>query len=299
MTKLVECIPNFSEGRNRSVIEGLAGVAGRAPGVSLLDYSSDVNHNRSVFTLLGGPDHLAEAAFLLCKSACGRIDMTMHKGEHPCIGATDVIPFVPIRGCTMAECVDISRQVARRIYEELKIPCFLYGEACTSEPRRNLANIRRGGFAGMPRKLLDEAWAPDFGERRIHPTAGVTAVGARKLLIAFNVNLCTSDVGVAKRIAKTVRESNGGLKDCKAIGVELADRGIVQVSMNLTDFEVTPIYRAFEAIRAEAARAGVEVAGSELIGLAPAKALIDCAEHFMKIENFSYKTQVLENHLME
>ena len=299
MAILIECIPNFSEGRDAGVIEALAAVAGNAPGVALLDYSADADHNRSVFTLLGRPDGVAEAAFLMCRAACALIDMTKHAGGHPRIGATDVIPFVPIRECTIRECVDISVNVAKRIYGELGIPCFLYEESCTRESRRNLADIRKGGFEGLPQKLLLDDWAPDFGERRIHPTAGASAVGARGPLVAFNVNLNTPDISIARKIAKKIRASDGGFTFCKAIGVMLADRGLAQVSMNMVNHEATPLHVVYDTIREEAARLGVSVAGSELIGLAPAKALADCAAHYLNIENYDFDKQVLENHIMK
>ncbi|MBE6011426.1 MAG: glutamate formimidoyltransferase [Lachnospiraceae bacterium] len=298
MAKLVECIPNFSEGRDTEVINTLVETAKSVPGVMLLDYSSDASHNRSVFTLVGDPDGIAEAAFRLCKVASEKIDMTKHTGEHPRMGATDVIPFVPVKDTTAEECVEISKKVAKRIYDELQIPIFLYEDSATSEKRRNLATVRKGQFEGMPEKLLQEEWAPDFGERKIHPTAGITAVGARMPLVAFNVNLNTSDINIANAIAKTIRSSSGGYKFCKAIGVMLEDRNIAQVSMNMVNYEGTPLYRAYEAIRFEAERWGVSIIGSEVIGLTPVKALVDCAEYYLKIENFDYKKQVLENHLL-
>lgn len=298
MAKLVECIPNFSEGRDTEVINALVETAKSVPGVMLLDYSSDPSHNRSVFTLVGDPDGIAEAAFRLCKLASEKIDMTKHTGEHPRMGATDVIPFVPVKDTTAEECVEISKKVAKRIYDELQIPIFLYEDSAASEKRRNLATVRKGQFEGMPEKLLQEEWAPDFGERKIHPTAGITAVGARMPLVAFNVNLNTSDINIANAIAKTIRSSSGGYKFCKAIGVMLEDRNIAQVSMNMVNYEGTPLYRVYEAIRFEAERWGVSITGSEVIGLTPVKALVDCAEYYLKIENFDYKKQVLENHLL-
>ncbi|MDL2226739.1 glutamate formimidoyltransferase [Deltaproteobacteria bacterium OttesenSCG-928-M10] len=298
MAQIVECIPNFSEGRNKEVIEALVKEGRSVPGVTLLDYSSDASHNRSVFTLVGSPEGIAEAAFRLCKLASEKIDMTKHQGEHPRMGATDVIPFVPIKDITTAECVEISKKVAARIWNELKIPSFLYEDSAACEARRNLAAVRKGQFEGMPEKLQQEEWAPDFGERKIHPTAGITAIGARMPLVAYNVNLNTSDINIANAIAKTIRAASGGYKYCKAIGVMLEDRNIAQVSMNLVNYEGTPIYRVFEAIRFEAARWGVQITGSEVIGLTPAKALIDCAEYYLKIEDFDYGKQVLENHLL-
>jgi len=298
MAKLIECIPNFSEGRDTGVVNALVDVAKGVPGVTLLDHSSDASHNRSVFTLVGDPDGIAGAAFALCKLASEKIDMTKHTGEHPRMGATDVIPFVPIREVSVEECVDISKQVAARIWEELRIPSFLYEYSASSPGRQNLAVVRKGQFEGMPEKLLLEEWAPDFGERKIHPTAGITAIGARPPLVAYNVNLSTSNIEIANAIARTVRGISGGYKFCKAMGVMLEDRNIAQVSMNMVNCEGTPIYRVFEAIRAEARRWGVHIVGSEIVGLAPAKALIDCAEFYLQIEDFDYGKQVLENHLL-
>jgi len=298
MTKIVECIPNFSEGCDTLRIEELVTVAKSVPGVTLLDHSSDTSHNRSVFTLVGDPDGISEVAFQLCKKASEMIDMTKHNGEHPRMGATDVIPFVPIRNVSVDECVEISRQVAKRIWDELNIPSFLYEYSAASPGRQNLAAVRKGQFEGMPEKLLLEEWAPDFGERKIHPTAGITAIGARPPLIAYNINLDTSDLKVANSIAKAIRGSSGGFKYCKAIGIMLEDRNIAQVSMNMVNCEETPIYRVFETVKFEAKRWGVNILGSEIVGLAHSKALIDCAEYYLQIEDFDYNTQVLENHLL-
>ena len=298
MSKLIQCIPNFSEGIDEEIIEGLVDTAKSVPGVSLLDYSSDRSHNRSVFTLVGDVDGIKEVAFLLTKYASEHIDMTKHRGEHPRMGATDVMPFVPIKDITMEECIEISKEVAARINKELSIPVFLYEESATSSERINLAKIRRGQFEGMAEKLQQEEWAPDYGDRKIHPTAGVMAVGARMPLVAFNVNLDTDDLEIANNIAKIVRGSSGGFKYCKGIGVMLEDRNIAQVSMNMVNFEGTPLYRVFETIKFEAARYGVRVIGSEIIGLTPAKALIDCAEYYLQVEDFDYSSQVLENHLL-
>lgn len=298
MAKLIECIPNFSEGRDQSVIDALVLEAKSVPGVTLLDHSSDASHNRSVFTLVGDPDGIAEAAFRLCKLASEKIDLTKHTGEHPRMGATDVIPFVPVKDATTEECVELSKKVAERIYNELKIPSFLYEESAAVPGRKNLATVRKGQFEGMAEKLLQEEWAPDFGERKVHPTAGITAIGARMPLIAFNVNLNTSDISIANAIAKSIRASGGGYKHCKAIGVMIEGRNIAQVSMNMVNYEGTPLYRAYETIRFEAKRWGVSIIGSEVIGLTPVKALVDCAEYYLQIENFDYKKQVLENHLL-
>ncbi|HEP1529424.1 TPA: glutamate formimidoyltransferase [Streptococcus pyogenes] len=298
MAKIVECIPNFSEGQNQAVIDGLVATAKSIPGVTLLDYSSDASHNRSVFTLVGDDQSIQEAAFQLVKYASENIDMTKHHGEHPRMGATDVCPFVPIKDITTQECVEISKQVAERINRELGIPIFLYEDSATRPERQNLAKIRKGQFEGMPEKLLEEDWAPDYGDRKIHPTAGVTAVGARMPLVAFNVNLDTDNIDIANKIAKIIRGSGGGYKYCKAIGVMLEDRHIAQVSMNMVNFEKCSLYRTFETIRFEAKRYGVNIIGSEVIGLAPAKALIDVAEYYLQVEDFDYHKQILENHLL-
>ena len=298
MAKIVECIPNFSEGKNQEVIQGLVATAKSVPGVTLLDYSSDPSHNRSVFTLVGDEVNIQEAAFQLVKYASEHIDMTKHQGEHPRMGATDVLPFVPVKEISSQECVEIAKAVAERINRELAIPIFLYEDAASRPERQNLAKVRKGQFEGMPEKLLEEDWAPDFGERKIHPTAGVTAVGARMPLVAFNVNLDTPNVEIASKIAKEIRAIGGGYKYVKAIGLLLEDRNIAQVSMNLVNFEKNPIYRVLETIRFEAKRYGVNVIGTELIGLAPAKALIDSAEYYLQIEDFDFDKQVLENHLL-
>ena len=266
MAKIVECIPNFSEGRNQAVIDGLAATAKSIPGVTLLDYSSDASHNRSVFTLVGDEESIQEVAFQLVKYASENIDMTKHEGEHPRMGATDVCPFVPVKDITTAECVEIANKVAERINRELGIPIFLYEDAATRPERKNLAKVRKGQFEGMPEKLLEEDWKPDYGERKIHPTAGVTAVGVRMPLVAFNINL--------------------------------EDRNIAQVSINMVNLEQFPLYRVVETVRFEAQRYGVRIIGTELIGLAPAKALIDSAEYYLQLEDFDYSKQVLENHLL-
>lgn len=298
MAKLVEFIPNFSEGRDQAVIDQLTAVAQSVPGITLMDVQSDESHNRCVFTLVGSPEGAEEVAFLLCKKAAELIDMTKHEGAHPRMGATDVIPFVPVKDVTVPELVELTKRLGKRIYDELGIPSFLYEDSATSPDRVNLAKVRKGQFEGMPEKLLQPEWAPDFGERKIHPTAGITAIGARMPLVAFNVNLGTSDLEIANRIAKIVRGSSGGFKYCKAIGVMLEDRNIAQVSMNMVNYEGTPLYRVFEVIRVEAERYGVPIIGTEIVGLTPAKALVDCAEYYLKVENFDYHKQVLENHLI-
>ncbi len=298
MPKLVECIPNFSEGRDQAVIDALAQVAQSIPGCTLMDVQSDPTHNRSVFTLVGSPEGMEDAAVALSKKAAETIDMTRHQGAHPRMGAVDVIPFVPTMDMSMEECVELSRRVARRVWEEVGIPSFLSEDTATSPERVNLASIRKGQFEGMPEKLLLPEWAPDFGERRIHPTAGVTAIGARMPLVAFNVNLDTDNVDIAKSIAKAIRGSSGGFRYCKAIGLKLEERNIAQVSMNMVNYEGTPLYYVYEMIRALADRWGVRIIGTELVGLTPAKALLDCAEYYLKLEDFDCRKQVMEYHLI-
>ena len=298
MAKIVECIPNFSEGRRKDVIEGIVQVSKSVPGVTLLDYSSDESHNRSVFTLVGDPEGIKTVAILLAKYAKENIDLTKHEGEHPRMGAVDVIPFVPIKGVTMEECIALSKEVGERVAEEIGIPVFLYEDSCTKETRRNLATVRKGQFEGMAKKMAKPEWAPDYGESAPHPTAGVVAVGARMPLIAFNINLSTADVEIANKISKIIRGSSGGLKYCKAIGVMIEDKNIAQVSMNLVNYEGTPIYRVVELVKIEAARYGVSVIGTELVGLAPAKALVDAAEYYLQLEDFDFTKQVLENHIL-
>lgn len=301
MAKLVECIPNFSVSREKDepVFQTLVDTANAVPGCTLFDVQSDGNHNRCVFTLIGSPDAIEEAAFQLAKKAVETIDMTKHQGQHPRMGAVDVIPFVPQMDVSVQDCVEISKRVAKRCWDELGLPSFLYEDSASRPERKNLAACRKGQFEGMPEKLLLPDWAPDFGERRIHPTAGITAIGARMPLIAFNVNLDTADVEIAKKIAKAIRGSSGGFRSCKAIGVMLEERNIAQVSMNMVNFEDTPLYFAYEMIRALAERYGVRIIGSEIVGLTPAKALIDCAEFYLKIENFNCKNQIMEYHLID
>lgn len=296
--KLVECIPNFSEGRDQDKIQAIAAAGQSVPGVTLLDLQSDQTHNRCVLTLVGSPDGMEEACVRMAKKAAELIDMRFHKGAHPRMGAMDVCPFVPAMDMSMDECVELSKRTAKRIWEEVHIPSFLYEDSASRPERRNLAVCRRGEFEGMPAKLLEEDWAPDYGERAIHPTAGITAIGARFPLIAFNVNLDTDNVEIAKSIARSIRASNGGFRSCKAMGLLLEDRNIAQVSMNLVNYEDTSIVMVFEMIRALADRYSVRIIGSELVGLAPAKALLDCAEYYLKLEGFDAKKQIMEYHLI-
>jgi glutamate formiminotransferase len=294
--RLVESVPNVSEGRDRAAIEAMAAALQSGPTVRLLDVQSDPDHHRTVFTLVGDPDGVADAILRLFAAALPRIDLRLHRGEHPRMGAVDVVPFVPVRGVTMADCVSLARRVGREVWERFRVPVYLYEEAASRPERRDLAEIRRGEFEGFADKILQEEWAPDFGERVLHPTAGATAIGAREFLIAFNVNLGTADLKVAKAIARAVRGSSGGLRYVKALGVALADRGIVQVSMNLTNYKKTPLARALDLVRSEAARYGVAVMGTEIVGLVPEEALFSAADHYLRLERFS-PDQVLERRI--
>ncbi|MBI5410679.1 MAG: glutamate formimidoyltransferase, partial [Nitrospirae bacterium] len=265
-------------------------------GVFLLDEEMDRDHHRSVLTFVGMPEAVAEAAFQATKVAVGLIDLRQHQGGHPRVGAADVVPFIPIRGVTMEDCVVLARRVGKRVGEELSVPVFLYERAASRPDRAPLESIRRGGLEGLADRMRDPAWTPDFGPPTLHPTAGATVVGARPPLIAYNVNLQTDDLNVAKAIAKTIRTSGGGLPFLKAIGVALPSRSLVQVSMNLTNYEETPIHVAFEAVCREAERLGVPVAGSEVIGLVPQRALVQTSEFFLKLASFD-PTQILETRL--
>ena len=298
MAKIVECIPNISEGRNMEVVEAVLNEVRSTPGVTLLDHSSDPNHNRTVITFLGSPEGVADAAVKLAKKAAELIDLTKHVGEHPRMGAVDVCPFVPVKEITTEECVELSKVVAKRIWEEAGMPVFLYEDSASAPHRVNLAAIRKGQFEGMAEKVQQPEWEPDFGGRTIHPTAGTVAVGCRMPLVAYNINLNTSDIKIASTIAKTIRQANGGLACVKALGVMLEDRNIAQVSINMTNLHKTPLYRVVELVKAEAKRWGVTVVGTEVVGLTPMHALIDAAEYYLQIENFDGEKQVLENYLL-
>ena len=266
-------------------------------GVFLLDKSSDADHNRSVITMVGAPDSIAEAAIRGVGKAAELIDLTKHTGVHPRIGATDVVPFVPVEGVTLEDCAELARKTGREIWERYRIPVYFYEAAARRPERKNLENIRRGQFEGLREEVLrDPDRSPDIGEPRLHPTAGATVVGARNFLIAYNINLNTPDVEIAKKIARAVRFSDGGLRHVKAMGVYLAGRDLAQVSMNLTDFEQTPVHRVFEAVKREAERYGISIAGSEIVGLMPRRALEAAAEYYLQLENFK-TAQVLENHI--
>lgn len=295
MDFIMETVPNFSEGINTDVIERIADCFRGKESVKLLDYSADKDHNRSVFTVIGEPEPLRDAVIAAGKAAIELIDLRTHQGQHPRMGAVDVIPFIPIKGVELADADRIAKEVGQAL-GDMGQPVFLYERSATKPNRENLAAIRKGQFEGMAEKMKDPDWEPDYGPRTIHPSGGVTAVGARMPLVAFNINLGTDRLEIAQNIAKVVRHVGGGLRYVKAMGVMLEERNIAQVSMNLTDYTQSSIYRVFETVKMEAKRYGVPVVGSELIGLAPLKALIDCAEYYLRLEDFQMD-QVLETRL--
>jgi glutamate formiminotransferase len=297
MAPLIECIPNISEGRDASVVSAAAGAV-TDEGARMLGTSSDAAHNRSVLTFVGGPGELRAAVLALFETVLPRIDLRQHRGEHPRMGAVDVVPFVPLRGATAADAAALAREVGEAIASRFGVPVFLYEDSATAESRRNLADVRKGEFEGLEQKMRDPAWRPDFGPERPHASAGAVAVGARAPLIAYNINLGTRDLKVADRIAKAIRHLGGGFRYVKAMGVELSDRGLVQVSINMTNFRKTPLHRVFECVRSEAERHGVSIVASEIVGLAPADALLAAAEHYLRLEGFS-ADQVIELKLME
>jgi len=298
MRTIIECVPNVSEGRDRGAIDGMAAAVRSAPGVRLLDVSSDTAHNRSVLTFVADAPGIRAAVLALFREAVARIDLRAHRGEHPRMGAVDVVPFIPVRGSSVEECVALSREIGDAVAREFGIPVYLYEDSAAAEHRRNLAEVRKGQFEGFAEKMKDPRWAPDFGPAAPHPSAGAVAMGARPFLIAYNINLGTRDLAVADRIAKAIRHLSGGFRYVKAMGVELADRGIVQVSINMTNFRKTPLHRVFECVRSEAERHGVAIVGSEIVGLSPAEALYAAAEHYLRLEGFSAE-QVLETKLLE
>ena len=297
MKRLIECVPNFSEGRDASKVDAIVASMSKVPGVHVLDREMDADHNRSVVTLAGDPDAVAEAALLGVGKALELIDLTKHSGAHPRIGATDVLPFIPIEGIALEDCVALARRVGEEIWKRYRIPVYFYEAAAKRPERANLENIRRGQFEGLREEMKrDHNRLPDVGEPKLHPTAGATVVGARKFLIAYNVNLNTSDIGIANKIAKAIRFSSGGLRYVKSMGVELKARNLAQVSINLTDFEQTPMHRVYEMVKREAARYGAIPVGSEIVGLIPKKAIEMAADYFLQVENFS-TAQVFENKL--
>ena len=293
---VIECIPNISEGRDSAIVEACASAIRGVAGVRLLDLSSDASHHRSVLTFAGDREPVKQAVLALFAAAVAAIDLRRHKGEHPRLGAVDVVPFVPIEGVTMPECVALAREVAEEVARRHALPIYLYEEASTNPARRNLEDIRRGEFEGLAAKMAGDGWAPDFGPAAPHASAGASVIGARMPLVAYNINLNTNRLDVAKKIASAIRHSSGGLRFVKAMGVELSDRGIVQVSMNLTNYQKTPIFRVFEMVKREAERYGVMVLESEIVGLVPNGALTSAAEFYLQIEGFT-ADQVLENKL--
>lgn len=298
MNRIIECVPNFSEGRDLQKIDRIVAPFRARAGVKLLDYSNDEDHNRLVVTVVGEPEPLKAAVIEAIGVAVELIDLNRHQGQHPRMGAVDVVPFIPIRGVTMDEAVALSREVAQEVARKYQLPVFLYEKSATAPHRENLAAIRKGEFEGMAEKIHQPEWHPDFGPADRHPTAGTVAIGARMPLVAYNINLSTPSLEIAHNIAKKIRFIGGGLRYCKAMGVELSERGITQVSINMTDYTRTALYRAFELVRIEARRYGVTIVGSEIIGLVPMEALIDTASYYLGLENFSMQ-QVLEARIME
>ncbi len=299
MAEIIECVPNFSEGRRKDVVDAIVSAIAAVPGVRILDQEMDANHNRCVITFVGGRTAVAEGAMAGARQAVQLIDMTHHHGEHPRIGALDVLPFIPVAGATMDDCVKIARTVGKRIADELAVPVYLYEAAATRPDRKALPDVRRGEYEGLKVEIATNPdRRPDFGPSRMHPTAGATVVGARPLLVAWNVNLATKDLQVAKRIAKAIRESDGGLPAVRAKGFELTDRGLVQVSMNLIDYQTTSPLRVYEEIERLAAKEGVAIAESEVVGLVPLEPLLEAAIAQFKLANF-HRSQVLEARLWE
>ena len=298
MKRIIECVPNFSEGRNVDKIEKIISPFRGKSGIKLLDYQRDYDHNRLVVTIVGEPKVLKTVLIEAMGNAIELIDMRKHQGQHPRMGAIDVVPLIPIKGVTMKEAIDVSEQVAKKVSEKYQLPVFMYEESATQPNRKSLATIRKGQFEGMAEKIRKPEWAPDFGPKTIHTTAGVTAIGARKPLVAFNVNIDTDNIEIADKIVKHVRHISGGLRYCKGIAVALKEKGIVQVSMNMTDYTQTALYMAFELVKREAKRYGVDVIGSEIVGLVPMAALIDTAVYYLGIEDFRIE-QVLEQRIME
>ncbi|MHB8526757.1 MAG: glutamate formimidoyltransferase [Candidatus Acidiferrales bacterium] len=297
MTRLIECVPNFSEGRDAAKIDALVAAMQSVEGVYILDRESDADHNRCVITLAGEPEPVAEAALRGIGKALELIDLTKHSGAHPRLGATDVIPFIPVDGVSIEDCVALAKKTGREIWERYRIPVYFYEAAALRPERANLENVRKGQFEGIRDEVLKNPdRAPDVGEPRLHPTAGAVIVGARKFLIAYNINLNTPDVEIAKKIAKSIRFSNGGLRYVKSMGVDLRARHVAQVSINMTDYEQTPLHRVFEMVRSEAARHGVSIIGSEIVGLIPKRAIEMTADFYLQFENFS-PAQVFENRL--
>ncbi|AHM58106.1 glutamate formiminotransferase (plasmid) [Peptoclostridium acidaminophilum DSM 3953] len=296
--KIIECVPNFSEGRDLDKIEKIVNPFRGKDGVKLLDYQRDEDHNRLVVTVVGEPEAVKKAVIEAIGVSTELIDLRVHEGQHPRMGACDVVPFIPIKNVSVEEAIELANETAKELSEKYSLPIFMYEKAAKNPQRENLANVRKGEFEGMAQKMSQPEWAPDYGPASVHPSAGATAVGVRMPLVAFNVNLGTDNLEIANKIAKNVRFIGGGLRFCKAMGVELKERGIVQISMNMTDYTKTALYRAYELVKIEAKRYGVSAVGTEIIGLVPMEALIDTAVYYMGIEDFSMD-QVLETRIME
>lgn len=298
LNKIIESVPNISEARREDVLKRILAHIKGVPDTRILDVKPDADHNRTVISLAGSPGGLKDLLLRLYEICVREIDLRQHKGEHPRAGAVDVTPFIPIKNSSMEECSTLAKELGHEVAEKFQVPVYLYEFAAAREDRRDLAIIRKGEFEGFPEKIMKPEWKPDFGPLHVHPSAGITVIGARMPLIAFNVNLGTPNIEIANRIAKAVRQSTGGLRFVKAMGVLLQNRNIVQVSMNLTDYKKTPVFRAVEMVRREAARYGVNVVGSEVIGLIPAEALFETADYYLQLEDFQL-SQVLENKLLE
>jgi glutamate formiminotransferase len=297
--KIVECVPNFSEGKNKETIDTIHKIILKHKDVELLDFTPDADHNRTDVTIVGSPKAVKDTAMDIALKCVELIDMNKHKGEHPRMGAIDVVPFIPVANVTTEECVQLANEFAEEFSKKTKVPCYLYEDAAKREDRRNLAAVRRGEYEGLKKEIgKNPDKVPDYGPNKIHPTAGATAVGARFFLIAYNVNLGTNNLDIAKNIAKAVRHSSGGYRFVKAMGFEIKERNIVQVSMNLVHYQKTPLFRVFETIKNEAERYGVPVIGSEIVGLVPMEALVDVADYYLKLEEFTFD-QVLEKKLLE
>ena len=297
MKEIIECVPNISEGRRKEVVEEIIGNLKKLE-VKLLDYSSDEDHNRTVITFIGGSENVVNAAVQVARDAVRLIDLRSHKGAHPRMGAVDVIPFIPVKNVTMRDCIEISKRVGKIIGEELGLPVYLYAESATKEARRLLPEIRRGEFEGFFEKIKDPEWTPDYGPQEVNPTAGVTAVGAREFLIAYNINLSTKDISIAKKIARSIRESSGGLRYIQAREMPLNEKGCVQVSINILNYKKAPIYRIFEIVKMEADRFGVSVLESELVGLMPMKAALDSLSFYLQFPELN-EDQILETKIYE
>lgn len=296
MSPLVECVPNFSEGRRPEVMDSIVNEVKKVAGVKLLDVQSDASHNRMVVTFVGAPADVKRAAFNSCAKAAALIDMERHQGEHPRIGATDVIPFIPVREVSLEECVELADELGKEIADKLDIPVYMYEAAAKKPERKNLPDLRKGQYEGLKTAIAEPERKPDYGPARMHPRAGATVVGARSFLIAYNINLSTSDVAIAKKIASAIREAKGGFKYCRAMGIMIEERNMAQVTINMINYEGTPLHRVFETVKNEAARYGVNIVGSEIVGLVPMQALIDTADYYLRLENFN-RRQIMEENI--